>query len=49
MCRSLDKTDAVVGVKIERTSSFRLSTKKKHLDPVDDLRGNHRTEGTCIN
>ena len=43
-CRSLDKTDGVTGLRIERTGSFRLS-KKKLSDPIEDFRATNKTEG----
>ena len=31
--------------RLQRGGSFRLSTKKKNIDPVEEFRANHRTEG----
>ena len=30
---------------MERTASIRLSSRRKGVDPIDDFRTNHRTEG----
>ena len=39
LCRATDKDT------MERTASIRLSSRRKGVDPIDDFRTNHRTEG----
>ena len=41
---SLDKVESGGGGRLERGGSFRLS-RRKLVDPIDNFRSNHRTEG----
>ena len=46
VCVCVSSSDKEEVVPLQRNTSFRLSEKKRPLDPVQSFRSNKRTEGT---